>query len=445
LAADLPAILKAIRKADLDAEGAMSIVAALRERELIDFGIAKSGPGREKFIHFLTRFWDLEKSPYLKDKIAHGHRITQKYCREAGQKIKKHWLPYFGDTISINGITRAELREFSIILHDKGFSSSTINNIMIVGTAALKWAHTEGIIPSDPSDGLTTFTGEEIRRSILTEEEIETLFQVEWLDRRAYIAALVSLTTGIRSGEIRALRQDSIQEDILDISWNWNELEGLKCPKNGEPRGAPLLPEIQRLLLGLIDDNPYKDYQESSNPFIFYSEKQDRPCSAELFRRNFIRAIKATKNSPPGWHKEVPTGDALLWMIKGEKKADGELQGSWSEPEAVKSIREYIPDSVSKEGSHIEYLYKRAEEKPESPTGININGRKIDFHSFRHIYASRMAGRIAADKVAKVTGHRSKEAAKIYQDHVTAGILKEAGAAAAKEFGNLLQFVKQGA
>jgi hypothetical protein len=50
LAADLPAILKAIRKADLDTEGAMSIVSALRERELIDFGITKSGPGREKFI-----------------------------------------------------------------------------------------------------------------------------------------------------------------------------------------------------------------------------------------------------------------------------------------------------------------------------------------------------------------------------------------------------------
>jgi hypothetical protein len=33
-AADLPAILRAVKKADIDTEGAMSIVSALREREV---------------------------------------------------------------------------------------------------------------------------------------------------------------------------------------------------------------------------------------------------------------------------------------------------------------------------------------------------------------------------------------------------------------------------
>jgi hypothetical protein len=54
-----------------------------------------------------------------------------------------------------------------------------------------------------------------------------------------------------------------------------------------------------------------------------------------------------------------------------------------------------------------------------------------------------MADRMAADKVAKVTGHRSKAAAKIYQDHVTARILKEAGDEAAAEFGNILEFTRK--
>jgi hypothetical protein len=56
-----------------------------------------------------------------------------------------------------------------------------------------------------------------------------------------------------------------------------------------------------------------------------------------------------------------------------------------------------------------------------------------------------MADRMAADKVAKVTGHRSKAAAKIYQDHVTEGILAEAGSEAAKEFDNVLRFTRKGA
>ncbi|MDR2210268.1 MAG: tyrosine-type recombinase/integrase [Spirochaetaceae bacterium] len=443
LAADLPAILKAIKKSDIDTEGAMSIVSALRERELVDFGVTKSGPGREKFIPFLARFWDLERSPYLKDKIAHGHKITQKYCREALQKIERHWKAFFGNTIPLNAVTRKELREFSIALHEKRLTSSTINNIMIVGTSALKWAYTERIIPIDPTEGLITFTGEGKSRDILTEEEIEALFQVNWQEKRAYIAALVSLTTGIRSGEIRALRWDSIRDDVLDVSYSWNDTEGLKCPKNGEPRRAPLLPEIRTLLLELLEKSPWAKSQE--NPFIFYGEKPDRPCSGELFRRNLLRAIKETANNPLGWSEEPHNGDSQLWAIKGEKNSFGDLVGEWSEPERVEGLKSTDGEKTEIRNHYFEYRYLCSETKPEKPTGIVIEGRNIDFHSFRHIYAARMADRMAADKVAKVTGHRSKAAAKIYQEHVTKRIMTEAAFEAAEEFGKVLQFARKGA
>ncbi|MDR1390313.1 MAG: hypothetical protein LBJ31_10115 [Treponema sp.] len=364
LAADLPAILKAIRQTDLDTEGAMSIVSALRERELVDFGAVKTGPGREKFIPFLRRFWDLERSPYLKDKFAHGHQITRRYCREASQKIERHWKPTFAD-ISLNRITRKELR--------------------------------------------------------------------------AYIAALVSLTTGIRSGEVRALRRDNIEEEVLDVSWNWSDTEGLKRPKNGEPRKAPLLPEVKGLLLKLLEESPWKTQE---NPFIFYSENPDKPCSAMLFLRNLRRVIKETANNPLGWSKEALAGNNPLWVIKGEKNSFGDLEGDWSKPELTASPRSPKGEKTKVRNHYFEYRYLRADIEPDKPKGIEIADRKIDFHSFRHIYAARMADRMAADKVAKVTGHRSKAAAKIYQDHVTARILKEAGNEAAAEFGNILEFTR---
>jgi integrase len=442
LAAELPAILKAIGKANLDTEGAMSIVSALRERELIDFGITKSGPGRERFMAFLHRFWDRENSPYLKDKFAHGHKMTKKYCREAVQKIERHWRSYFGDTITLNGITRKELRDFSIVLHDKGLTSSTINNIMIVGTSALKWAYIERLIPIDPTEGLTTFTGEGKNRDILTEEEIEALFQVEWQEKRAYVAALVSLTTGIRSGEIRAIRRHSIGETVLDISNNWSDMEGLKCPKNGDPRRAPLLPKIRALLIGLMEESPW---QNQENLFVFYSEKPEQPCSGELFRRNFKRAIKETANHPLGWSKEPPGGNKPLWAIKGEKNSFGDLVGEWSPPEQTERVKNTIKEKAMIRNHYVEYLYQRSDIQPDKPTGIVIGDRKIDFHSFRHTYASRMADRMASDKVAKVTGHRSKAAAKIYQNHQTQRILTEASVEAAEEFENVLKFVRKGA
>ena len=360
MAADLMLILKTIRKAELSKDDAMSIVAALRKRELIDFCVLKAGAGREKLISFLLRFWDMEKSPYLRDKIAHGHKITINYCREAINKIKYHWQPKFTNT-SINEVSRSDLREFSSYLKGKGLACNTIKNIMIIGKTAFKWAYIEGIIPSDPSCSLMNFTGQQVQRDILTEEETEKLFKITWNDKRAYAASLLSLTTGLRSGEIRALRKNDIGNLTLNIQNSWNNHDGLKCPKNGEKRSVPLLPQVRMLLCGLLQESPYKNYD---NPFIFYSPvNYNKPCCSNIFLYYFRLACK----------------DA----------------------------------------------------------GINLKNRKLDFHSFRHLFSTRMAERIEEHKVAKITGHRSEAAARIYQNHVTARILSEMQHEVALEFKNI--------
>ena len=428
LAADLPAILRSIKKADLDTEEAMLIVSALRERELVDYAISKAGPGRQSFIAFLLEFWTLESSPYLRDKIAHGHRITKKYCRTAIQMVERHWQPRFcGKPIS--RITRSDLREFSLALNDSGLASSTINNIMIIGTTALRWAHVEGIIPSDPTVGITTFRGAKVSRDILTEEETEALFRIKWGDKRAYTAALLSLTTGLRSGEIRALRQSAIGETTIDVSFSYNDLDGLKCPKNGEERVATLLPEIRNLLLQLLEENPHK---EVTDPFVFYSPAPEKPCSAELFRRNFYRTCQYLSLQPLGWvtKSEEATGNGALWVTTAGKESKG-----WAEPQAA--------DAEIREEEGYKYIYCRSAEKPERPLYLDLENRKLDFHSFRHAFSTRMAERMEADKVAKITGHKSKAAAKIYQGHVTARILSEMENESALEFKDILDFLRR--
>jgi integrase len=423
--ADLPAIIKAIKKADLDPTEAISIVSTLRERDLIDFGITKAGPGKQKFITFLRVFWDIKESPYLRDKLAHGHKITKRYCMSACQMIEKHWQPYFGDSKKINEIERSELRDFSLFLHKNGLASSTLNNIMIIGTSALKWAHTEGMITSDPTLGLSIFTGDKVSRDILSEAETEAVFESKWADKRAYIAALLSLTTGLRSGEIRALRRSDICETTLTASHSWNDTEGLKCPKNGDARIVPLLPEIHSFHFQLLKETPH---QKIADPFIFYSADYDKPCSSELFRRNFKRACENISKLPPGWvvYPEKAKGKGPLWASICERNSP------WSEPEPFKDEKLYE--------SSYRAIYCRNQTRPPMPLFIDLEKRKLDFHSFRHAFATRMAERMEADKVAKVAWHRSKAAAQIYQGHITDRILNEMGNEIAQEFKNILQF-----
>jgi integrase len=411
-------------------EDALAIAGVLKNRGLLEVGISKAGSGQKALIPFLKEFWDYDNSPYVKDKLAHGHQITRRYCHEAILIIAKHWLPYFGNK-PLNAVSRQDLRDFSLVLKEKkNLSAKTVNNTLLQGTTALKWAYTEGLIPSDPSLGLTRFSGEATRRDVLTKKETETLFRVRWQDKRAYIGCLLAATSGLRSGEIRAIRKENIGEMILGGIHPGNDFDGVKSPKNGESRRVPLLPEIRGLLLGLLAENPHA---ENPNPFVFFSNKADRPCSGDVFRKGLALAIKATRDAPPDWNKSPPIGEGRLWAIRGNKNAYGELQGEWSEPE------EYI---YHKDNMGEERLYRRADIKPDKPKGIDITNRKIDVHSFRHYYCSIMANKIASDKIAKIAGHRSKAMAELYQSHIDAEIIAELRMEAGTAFGNILSFAK---
>jgi hypothetical protein len=42
----------------------------------LDIGVTKAGLRRRELVPFLLGFWDFDKSAYLRDKLAHDHRIT---------------------------------------------------------------------------------------------------------------------------------------------------------------------------------------------------------------------------------------------------------------------------------------------------------------------------------------------------------------------------------
>jgi hypothetical protein len=71
---------------------------------------------------------------------------------------------------------------------------------MIAGKTALGWAYQEGMISTNPAEGLLRFSGESKKRGVLTPQEAAMVFAAKWNDRRAYTANLLSITTGLRSG-----------------------------------------------------------------------------------------------------------------------------------------------------------------------------------------------------------------------------------------------------
>jgi integrase len=243
--ASLALILKTIRKADLSAEDAITIVETLKGLKLIDIAaVANTGRGAVNFIEFLENFWDFDESPYIQDRIAHGYRFTRHYAHICQNRVKSSLKDFFGDK-KLNCVATADLKALSKNLANEGRSTSTINQMLLICCTALKWAFNEKIIPTNPALGLTKFSITNKERGILTEAEAAAVFSIDWQDKRAYVGSLVAATTGARQGEVLALRRSDIGEDTINIAHSYSPVDGLKLPKNGHKRTVPLLPEVR--------------------------------------------------------------------------------------------------------------------------------------------------------------------------------------------------------
>jgi integrase len=381
-AAEIESILRLIRKADLNSDDAIRIVESLKSMGLIDISAVKNtGRGAVPFVDFLAEFWDFDRSPYIKDRLSHGYRFGRRYAHECQKRLRKDIKPFFGEK-KLNCVTTDDLKKLTNQLAGRGLSTSTINQALLICCTPLKWAFTEKIIASNPAVGLTKFSITNKERDILTEAEAKAVFAVEWKDKRAYVASLVSATTGARQGECLALRRSDIGKDTLNIAHSYSPIDGLKCPKNGHKRVVPLLPEVRAALLDLLKDNPY----DIADPFIFFSLFADRPVDPKVILNGFKKAM----------------------------------------------------DTVNAES--IEAAKKTKQEKPE--IAIDYKNRNITFHSWRHWFCSKITEVIDHDKAAKVSGHLSVGVFRKYADHTETKNIKEVGDAAAQVFGNVLQFRK---
>ena len=163
---------------------------------------------------------------------------------------------------------------------------ATINKVMAVGTTALVYAFREGMIPANPAEGLKTFSGKKKKPGVLTPQETEILFAHKWKDERAYIGNLLACTTGMRIGEILALKPEDIHDGRIFVQHSWSHHDGLKCPKNGESRIVPLYPEVRSALLNLITKNPH-----GPDGFIFYGIYANKPTIPRFFLNGLHQAL----------------------------------------------------------------------------------------------------------------------------------------------------------
>jgi integrase len=221
-----------------------------------------------------------------------------------------------------------------------------------------------------------TFSGEGKKRGVLSPEEAKAVFALPWDNNLARVGNLLAATTGLRLGEIRALRAEDIDETILHVRHAWTEKDDLKTTKTGESRRVPLLPGIRAELLALLAECPH-----GKDGYIFWDALDpSRPCSYSALAYNLRKS--------------------LIRLRVGETPSE--------------------------------------EERAAADEYWDI--RAVTFHSWRHYYSARMADRLEARTVMLATGHKTQAVFDAYAEHALESDMARLAATTAEVFLNILQF-----
>jgi integrase len=256
----------------------------------------------------------------------------------------------------------------------------------MVGITALRWAYANGIIPVDPTLRLPEYSSKGKKRGVLSPEEAERLFRLDWKDARYRLVNIVAMITGLRSAEILALKQENVGDKYLFVEHSFSSEESLKGTKTDEERTVPIIPEIRDALRTLGDTNPHGD------GYIFYSTKPGKPIDQK-------EPLKALKNM-------------LIRLYIGDK---------WIEYDKGDS-----PEELMRKKEVMGPMIKEAKEYWKK--------RNVVFHSWRHFYSARMADKLDSRKVMLATGHKTEAVFQAYADHALEESLNEVAATANEIF-----------
>ena len=270
-------------------EDAEIILSELQRLGLVKSYILDSTQKAENFNSFLTTFWDWDTSPYIKEKLRQNHSIHKRHCKQQGNAIELYWVDFFKGRL-LGEITHDDISNFINEMATKNISSSRKNVIIKAGMKPLRWAYARRYIDFDPTMGHLLFSEEEKKRHILTPAVAGAIFKIEWNEERAKIANLLASITGMRSGEIMALKLKDIGADCLYVQNAWNYVDKLKTTKNNKARKVEIgFPYVINKLIEAAKQNPWGCSPDS---YVFWSDfHAEQPMQGYFFLNGLREAL----------------------------------------------------------------------------------------------------------------------------------------------------------
>jgi len=284
------------------------------------------------FCDYLFQFWDFDTSEYFREQKTMGKEPQPDHALEMQRAVKRYYKPYFQDKLLCH-IDGDALQQFIIYLKlDKKLAASTVNSARNVAIKALRFAKRKKLIKYFDFDNVLRAGGKSKERGVLEKKETDKLFKIEWSNSKSRMAALIAYHTGMRLGEVRALRVCDIHDKHISVMHSWSHKNVMKCTKNKESRDIPILQCLYKEIMTYI--RQMKLFNQNSlllpgnNPVIAFDSAQIRKDFKKMLklvgideatRRNRVIVFHSFRHLLAKNLAEKGTNKAIGMKILGHK------------------------------------------------------------------------------------------------------------------------------
>jgi integrase len=174
----------------------------------------------------------------------------------------KKWLTDDFSKLPMKSIKKAQVHDLIFVsLDERGATEHTKKRILKSLKRIFQMAMDDGIIQRNPASGLSVKVPPSEKKVLNSNESNKLLLRAKELDHYFYFHWAMALFTGMRNGELYALRWENIdlESETIKISHSWTNKDGYHSTKSNSSRVIPISSELKRLLLELKNHGPFAE------------------------------------------------------------------------------------------------------------------------------------------------------------------------------------------
>jgi site-specific recombinase XerD len=249
------------------------------------------------FEAYAKDWWVWGKCNYCRGRLARSPAgqptISERHAAEMRSVLENHILPRFRAS-RLSSIRPQVIESWMFDLLDRGLSPKRINNIAGCLRVMLGEAKRLGLLQANPFDQVRMFAGRGRDRGTFSIEEIRTLFGSDslekiWNGHQLHRAINeLAAATGLRQGEILAIRDEDIHDDHIHVSHSWHWRYGLLPTKTRQERDVPVPARVLEDIAFFV----------GSGGHVFSMNRGETPASGSRVTQALYNALERAGITP---------------------------------------------------------------------------------------------------------------------------------------------------